>query len=45
MNAEEKNAMIDEVQSLIDEQIPVNGSFLVTGEALNTVLNAIVEIL
>lgn len=45
MNANEKNAMIDEVQSLTDELIPTDGSSLVTGEALQTVLNAIIEIL
>lgn len=45
MTANEKNAMIDEVQSLIDEQLPATNDSLVTGEALNIVLNAIIEIL
>lgn len=45
ITSDQKNVMINEVQSLIDTRIPVEEDSIITGEALNAALNAIIEIL
>jgi hypothetical protein len=45
MNTDEMTELIEVTQALIDTYIPVDDSSIITGEALNTVLNAIIEIL
>ena len=45
MNTNKKAELIEMTQTLIDTHIPADDSSIITGEALNTVLNAVIEIL